>query len=142
MPFRGAAQTIPAMLKGDIQLRHRQPRLLHEHHRIRPDAGARGHGADPLADAAGGADHGRGRHAGFRRHVLGSFRGAEGDAAGDRGQAVEGDPRDRPGGELKDRFEKTGAKPLGRTPEEVTKIGLEERPMWQEMVKVSGARLD
>ena len=65
-------------------LRHRQPRLLRQHHRGGPDAGARRHLADALADDAGGADDGGGRHAGFRRHVLGSLRGAEGDAARDR----------------------------------------------------------
>ncbi|TDR93415.1 Bug family tripartite tricarboxylate transporter substrate binding protein [Enterovirga rhinocerotis] len=43
---------------------------------------------------------------------------------------------------VKDRFDKVGARPLGSTPDEVTKKGVAERPMWQEMIKVSGARLE
>jgi tripartite-type tricarboxylate transporter receptor subunit TctC len=43
---------------------------------------------------------------------------------------------------IQSRFQVAGARSLGSTPEEVTALGLKERPMWQEMVKVSGARLD
>ena len=43
---------------------------------------------------------------------------------------------------IQSRFQVAGARSLGSTPEEVTALGLKERPMWQEMVRVSGARLD
>jgi tripartite-type tricarboxylate transporter receptor subunit TctC len=43
---------------------------------------------------------------------------------------------------LQQRFEVAGARSLGSTPEEVTALALKERPMWQEMVRVSGAKLD
>ena len=35
-----------------------------------------------------------------------------------------------------------GARVLGSAPEDVTALGLKERPMWQEMVRVSGAKLE
>ena len=43
---------------------------------------------------------------------------------------------------VKERFEKAGARPLGSAPEDVVKQGTAERPMWREMVKISGARLE
>jgi tripartite-type tricarboxylate transporter receptor subunit TctC len=43
---------------------------------------------------------------------------------------------------IQSRFQVAGAKSLASTPEEVTALALRERPMWQEMVRVSGARLD
>ena len=43
---------------------------------------------------------------------------------------------------IQSRFEIAGARSLGSTPEEVMALALKERPMWQEMVKVSGAKLD
>jgi tripartite-type tricarboxylate transporter receptor subunit TctC len=43
---------------------------------------------------------------------------------------------------LQERFEVAGARSVGSTPEDVTALALKERPMWQEMVRVSGAKLD
>jgi tripartite-type tricarboxylate transporter receptor subunit TctC len=43
---------------------------------------------------------------------------------------------------LQQRFEVAGAKAVASTPEEAIAYAVRERPMWQEMVKVSGARLD
>jgi tripartite-type tricarboxylate transporter receptor subunit TctC len=41
-----------------------------------------------------------------------------------------------------DRFLRTGARPVFSTPAEVTARVAQERPMWQEVVRISGARLD
>jgi tripartite-type tricarboxylate transporter receptor subunit TctC len=41
-----------------------------------------------------------------------------------------------------DRFLRSGAKPVFSTPAEVTARVARERPMWQEVVRISGARLD
>jgi tripartite-type tricarboxylate transporter receptor subunit TctC len=43
---------------------------------------------------------------------------------------------------IQQRFQIAGAKSLGSPPEEVQALSHKERPMWQEMVKVSGARLE
>lgn len=43
---------------------------------------------------------------------------------------------------VKSRFEVAGARSIGSTPEEALAYAARERTMWQEMVKVSGARLD
>ena len=44
--------------------------------------------------------------------------------------------------EIQRRFLQAGARCLASTPEEATAHGVRERPMWQEMVKVSGARVE
>ncbi|MGG5811799.1 Bug family tripartite tricarboxylate transporter substrate binding protein [Falsiroseomonas sp. CW058] len=43
---------------------------------------------------------------------------------------------------MQDRFLRAGAKAVSSTPEAVTERVARERPMWQEVVRVSGARLD
>lgn len=43
---------------------------------------------------------------------------------------------------MQDRFLRTGARALWSTPEAVTERVARERPMWQEVVRVSGARLE
>ncbi len=43
---------------------------------------------------------------------------------------------------VKSRFEVAGARSIGSTPEEALAYAAKERTMWQEMVKVSGAKLD
>ena len=67
VPFRGAAATIPAMLKGDIQL-----------------------AIDNLASYTGIIESGQ-----MRALAVGGLRPAEGRAARDRREAVGGAPRDR-----------------------------------------------
>ena len=81
VPFRGAAQTIPAMLSGDVDFRHRQSRLLHRADPVRQDAGAGGDLGEALADLARRADHGGSRGEGFRRHLLGGLCAARRHAA-------------------------------------------------------------
>jgi tripartite-type tricarboxylate transporter receptor subunit TctC len=43
---------------------------------------------------------------------------------------------------VQERFQVAGARSVGSTPEEAAAYAAKERPMWQEMVRVSGARLD
>jgi tripartite-type tricarboxylate transporter receptor subunit TctC len=43
---------------------------------------------------------------------------------------------------VQERFQVAGARVLGSVPDEVVKLAHKERPMWQEMVRVSGAKLD
>ncbi len=43
---------------------------------------------------------------------------------------------------VQERFQTAGARAIGSTPEEAIAHGVKERPMWQEMVRVSGARAD
>jgi len=43
---------------------------------------------------------------------------------------------------VKSRFEAAGARSIGSTPEEALAYAARERTLWQEMVKISGARLD
>lgn len=43
---------------------------------------------------------------------------------------------------VQQRFQVAGARAFGSTPEEVLALAARERTMWQEMVRVSGARLD
>jgi tripartite-type tricarboxylate transporter receptor subunit TctC len=43
---------------------------------------------------------------------------------------------------VQERFQIAGARVLGSAPQEVTALAHKERPMWQEMVRVSGAKLE
>ncbi len=43
---------------------------------------------------------------------------------------------------VKERFLKAGGRSLGSTPEEVLALIEKQKPMWQEMVKISGAKVD
>ena len=43
---------------------------------------------------------------------------------------------------LKDRFLRIGAQAVWSTPEEMTARAVREQPMWQEAVRVSGARVE
>jgi tripartite-type tricarboxylate transporter receptor subunit TctC len=43
---------------------------------------------------------------------------------------------------MQDRFLRAGAKGVWSTPAQVTERVTRERPMWQEVVRISGARLD
>jgi tripartite-type tricarboxylate transporter receptor subunit TctC len=44
--------------------------------------------------------------------------------------------------DIQRRFLQAGARCLGSTPEQATAQGVKERPMWQEMVRLSGARAE
>jgi tripartite-type tricarboxylate transporter receptor subunit TctC len=83
VPYRGASQTIPALLNGDVD---------------------------------------------FALDVVEAINAA-------LKQAVE-DPAQR------DRFAKVGAKPIWTTAQQATERAARERPMWQQLVKTSGASAD
>jgi tripartite-type tricarboxylate transporter receptor subunit TctC len=142
VPFRGAAATIPAMLGGDVHF-----------------------AIDNLASYVGVIESGQMRalavtspsrwrtlpevptmaEAGVPDFVVTSWAAFVMPKATPRPivdkvaaalREISADPA------LQARFEVAGARSLGSTPEEVTALALKERPMWQEMVRVSGAKLD
>ena len=98
VPFRGAAQTIPAMLSGDVTFAVDNLASYISQIESGRDARARRHLGAALADPAGRADHGGSRRQGFRRDLVGRLRDGGGHAAGHRRQAVgraQGDRRRR-----------------------------------------------
>ena len=141
LPFRGAAQTIPAMLGGDVHL-----------------------AIDNLASYVGAIESGDLRalavtalarwptlpavptmaEAGIPAFVTSwaAFVMPKGtprpivDRLSEALRAVAAEPA------LQARFQVAGARVVASTPEEALAYGQRERPMWQEMVRVSGARLE
>jgi len=142
VPFRGAAQTIPAMLAGDVNfaidnLASYVPVI--QEGRMRALAVTSAQRWPTLPDVPTMAE------AGVEDFVITSW-GAF--------VAPAGTPRpiiDRVNGALKqivaegsvkERFLKAGGIPLWSTPEEAVARGKAERPMWQDAVRKSGARAD
>ena len=95
VPFRGAAQTIPAMLSGAVDFALDNLASYIGLIEFGKNARAGGDLGPALADFAERADHGRGRHEGFRRHLLDHFRISCRYAASDRRQAVGDHEADR-----------------------------------------------
>lgn len=142
VPFRGAAATIPAMLKGDIQLAidnlasytsiidSGQMRAL----AVTSDKRWPTLPAIPTMEEAGTPDFVVTSWAAFvvpkatPRPIVDKLSGAI--------REISRDPS------VQSRFQTAGARPLGSTPEDVDGQALRERPMWREMVRVSGAKLD
>lgn len=142
VPFRGAAATIPAMLKGDIQfaidnlasytsiVESGQMRAL----AVTSQARWPTLPAVPTMAEAGTPDF-----------VVTSWAAFVLPKATPRpiverlSQAIREVSRDP---SVQSRFQVAGARPLGSTPDEMQAQGLKERPMWEEMVRVSGARLE
>ncbi|HEX8665648.1 MAG TPA: tripartite tricarboxylate transporter substrate binding protein [Beijerinckiaceae bacterium] len=142
VPFRGAAATIPAMLSGDIHfaidnlasyvsiIESGQMRALAVTSPTRwptmPDV--------PTMAEAGMPDFVVTSWAAFvvpkatPRAVVDKLSAALREIAADPS--------------IQSRFQVAGARSLGSTPEEVQALAVKERPMWQEMVRVSGAKLD
>lgn len=142
VPFRGAAATIPAMLKGDVQFaidNLASYTSIIESGQMRALAVTAGSRWPTLPDIPTMAE------AGTPDFVVTSWAAFVVPKAVPRpiverlSSAIREISREQ---SVKDRFEKAGARPLGSTPEEVVAKGMGERPMWQEMVKVSGARLE
>lgn len=142
VPFRGAAQTIPAMLSGDVtfaidNLASYVPVIQEGRMRALAVTGAQRW--PTLPDVPTMAE------AGVEDFVITSW-GAF--------VAPAGTPRpiiDRMNAALKkiaseesvkDRFLKAGGIPLWSTPEDAVARGKAERPMWQDAVRKSGARAD
>ena len=142
VPFRGAAATIPAMLKGDVQLaidNLASYTSLIEAGDMRALAVTSPERWPTLPDIPTMAE------AGMPDFVVNSWAAfvvpkATPRPVVDRLAAALGEVSADPS--IRSRFEKAGARSLASTPEAVAELGRTERPMWQEMVRVSGARLD
>lgn len=142
VPFRGASATIPAMLKGDVQFAIDNLASytgIIESGQMRALAVTAGQRWPTLPDVPTMAEAGTSDFVvtswaafivpkGTPRPIVDKLSAALREISQEAG--------------VKERFEKAGARPLGSTPDEVVKQGTGERPMWQEMVKVSGARLE
>lgn len=142
VPFRGAAQIIPAMLSGDLtfaidNLASYVPVVQEGRLRAFAVTSAERHPALPNVPTM--AEVGIPNFqvtswcamafpAGVPRPIV--------DKASQAMQQIAADP------EVKARFLRTGAQAVGSPPEAVMQRALRERPMWQEMVRIAGARLD
>ncbi|NNM70886.1 Bug family tripartite tricarboxylate transporter substrate binding protein [Enterovirga aerilata] len=142
VPFRGAAATIPAMLKGDIQfaidnlasytsiIESRQMRALAVTSPTRwptmKDV--------PTMKEAGMDDFVVTSWAAFV--VPKATPAAIVQKVSQALQQIAKEPA------VQERFQTAGARVLGSPPEDVTRLAHKERPMWQEMVRVSGAKLE
>ncbi len=142
VPFRGAAQTIPAMLAGDVHfaldnlasyvpvVQEGRMRALAvtsaERHPALPDV--------PTMAEAGVPDFvvtswcAMAFPAGVPAPILARANAAIREIKGDSA--------------FQERFLRTGARAVSSTPEAVLERARRERPLWQEMVRVSGARLE
>ncbi len=142
VPFRGAAATIPAMLKGDVQFaidNLASYTSIIESGQMRALAVTSPTRWPTLPNVPTMAE------AGMKDFVVNSWAAFV---------LPKGTPRpivDKLSAALRDisaevsvqlRFQIAGARSLGSTPEEVLRLAHGERPMWQEMVRVSGARLE
>ncbi len=142
VPFRGAAQTIPAMLSGDLDfaldnLASYVPVI--EEGRMRALAVTSAARFPSLPDVPTMAE------AGITDFVVTSWQGfvfPKGTPRPivDRLNAVMRDLAADPA--MQDRFLKAGATIAYSTPEALAERGRGERPMWQEAVRISGARLE
>ena len=142
VPFRGAAQIIPAMLSGDLtfaidNLASYVPVIQEGRMRAYAVTSAERHPALPNVPtmAEVGIENfqvsswcAMAFPAGVPRPIV--------DKASQVMQQIANDP------EVKARFLRTGAQAVGSPPEGVMQRALRERPMWQEMVRIAGARLD
>lgn len=142
VPFRGAAQIIPAMLSGDLDsaldnLASYVPVITEG--RMRALAVTSAERWPTMPDVPTMAE------AGMADFVVSSWQGFVFPAGAPR-VAVE-----RLSGALrqvvaqqavKDRFLRVGAQAVWTTPEEMLARAAAERPMWQEAVRISGARLE
>ena len=142
VPFRGAAQTIPAMLSGDLDfaldnLASYVPVI--QEGRMRALAITSAQRWPTMPDVPTMAE------AGVPNFVVSSWQGFVFPAGTPRAaiDRLNGALR-RIAGEqtLKDRFLRVGAQAVWTTPEEMTARAERERPMWQEAVRVSGARVE
>jgi tripartite-type tricarboxylate transporter receptor subunit TctC len=142
IPFRGAAQTIPAMLSGDVQfaldnLASYVPVI--QEGRMRALAVTSAERWPTLPDVP------TMKEAGLDDFVVASWTSFAVPAATPRSivdrlsteiRRVTADPA------LQERARGMGAKLLGATPEEAQAFNRSELPKWREMVRISGARMD
>jgi tripartite-type tricarboxylate transporter receptor subunit TctC len=140
VPFRGAAQTIPAILAGDVQyaLDNLASYISNiEGGTMRALAVTSSQRWPTLKEVPTMAE------AGQKDFVVTSWAGwvlpagtprAIVDKLAAAQKQIAADP------EMQKRFQVAGARILSSTPEEISAHAARERPMWQEMVKVSGAQ--
>ncbi|MBP0443398.1 tripartite tricarboxylate transporter substrate binding protein [Roseomonas sp. SSH11] len=142
VPFRGAAQTIPAMLSGDVtfaldNLSSYVPVI--QEGRMRALAVTSAERVPTMPDVPTMAE------AGIPDFVVTSWAAFVAPAGTPRpiidrmNAAMRAVAEDET---VKNRFQQIGAKAISSTPEEAAERGRKERPMWQEAVKISGARAD
>ena len=142
VPFRGAAQIIPAMLSGDLNfaidnLASYVPVIQEGRARGLAVTSAERHPA--LPDVPTMAE------AGIRDFQVQSWC-AFGFPAGvpapivERASALFRQVSSEPA--TQERFLRTGARAISSTPDGVWERARRERPLWQEMVRISGARLE
>lgn len=142
VPFRGAAQIIPAMLSGDLNfaldnLASYVPVVQEGRMRALAVTSAERHPA--LPDVPTMAE------AGVADFVVTSwcamvFPAGVPAPIPARANATIRDIKSDPA--FQERFLRTGARAIFSPPEAVMERARRERPLWQEMVRVSGARLD
>jgi tripartite-type tricarboxylate transporter receptor subunit TctC len=142
VPFRGAAQIIPAMLSGDLDsaldnLASYVPVITEG--RMRALAVTAAERWPTMRDVPTMAE------AGIADFVISSWQGFVFPAGtpapvvaklGEALRRIVAEPA------LKDRFLRTGALAVWSTPEQMMERTRQERSMWQEAVRVSGARLE
>ncbi|MCW8084609.1 Bug family tripartite tricarboxylate transporter substrate binding protein [Sabulicella glaciei] len=142
VPFRGAAQTIPAMLSGDVNfaidnLASYVPVIQEGRMRALAVTSAERHPALPDVPTM--------REAGMEDFVVTSWCAMSFPAGVARpivdraNAAMKAIAEDQ---SVKERFLRTGAQAVWSTPEGVLERARRERPLWQEMVRISGARLE
>jgi tripartite-type tricarboxylate transporter receptor subunit TctC len=142
VPFRGAAQIIPAMLSGDLDsaldnLASYMPVV--QEGRMRALAVTSATRWPTLPDVPTMAE------AGMADFVVSSWQGFVFPAGTPPAviQRVNGALRRIVAEQsLKDRFIRIGAEAVWSTPEEMLARAQRDRPMWQEAVRISGARLE
>jgi tripartite-type tricarboxylate transporter receptor subunit TctC len=142
VPFRGAAQTIPAMLAGDVDFAIDN---LASYVAVITGGQMRALAVTAAERWPTMPDIPTMAEAGLRDFVVTSWQGfvfptgtprAVIDRLGDALRRIVAD------GAVQERFLRLGAKAAWSTPEQMTERAERERPMWQEAVRVSGARLE
>ncbi len=142
VPFRGAAQTIPAMLSGDVtfaidNLASYVPVIQEGRMRALAVTSAARHPA--LPDVPTMAEAGIPNFTVQSWCAFGMPAGVPAPIvarASELMQQVANEPA------TKERFLRTGAHAIGSSPDGVWERARRERPLWQEMVRISGARLE
>lgn len=142
VPFRGGADALTSMLRGDTQLTvDNLPTALSNLRggKLRPLAVTSAERSPDLPDVPTMAE------AGIPDFVVTSW-GTITVPAGtpeavvnrlsDAMRQVAADPA------VQERFRPTGNRPLGTTPQEAAARAARERPMWEQLVRLSGATLD
>jgi tripartite-type tricarboxylate transporter receptor subunit TctC len=142
VPFRGAAQTIPAMLSGDVtfdldNLASYVPVI--QEGRMRALAVTSAERWPTLPDVLTMAEAGMPDFVVTSWCALAVPRGVP-RAIIDRVSAGMREAAEDPA--IQERFLQTGARVLWTTPEDAIARAARERPMWREVVRLSGARLE